>query len=60
MEAFLNFCQNNPGLTIIGMIFVYLIIDSIAGIFKKKKSEDEEDYQYETRRIQRNFKESKD
>jgi hypothetical protein len=43
MEVFLNFCQNNPGLTIIGMIFVYLIIDSIAGIFKKTKSEDEED-----------------
>lgn len=43
MEAFLNFCQNNPGLTIIGMIFVYLIIDSIAGIFKKDKSENKED-----------------
>lgn len=43
MEAFLNFCQNNPGLTIIGMFFVYLIIDSIAGIFKKNKTEDEED-----------------
>lgn len=43
MEVFLNFCQNNPGLTIIGMLFVYLIISSIAGIFKKKKSDDEED-----------------
>jgi hypothetical protein len=37
MEAFFNFCQNNPGLTIIGMIFVYLIIDSIAGIFRKHR-----------------------
>ena len=37
MEALLNFCQNNPGLTIIGMIFVYLIIDSVAGIFRKHK-----------------------
>lgn len=43
MEVFLNFCQNNPGLTIIGMLFVYLIISSIAGIFKKNKSDDEED-----------------
>lgn len=43
MEVFLNFCQNNPGLTIIGMIFVYLIIDSIARIFKKKSPEDKED-----------------
>ena len=42
MEVFLNFCQNNPGLTIIGMIFVYLIIDSIAGIFKKNKTKDKE------------------
>ena len=42
MEAFLNFCQNNPGLTIIGMIFVYLIIDSIAGIFKKNKTDEED------------------
>lgn len=42
MEAFFNFCQNNPGLTIIGMIFVYLIIDSIAGIFKKVKIKNKE------------------
>lgn len=42
MEAILNFCQNNPGLTIIGMIFVYLIINSIAGIFKKGKTENKE------------------
>ena len=42
MEAFLNFCQNNPGLTIIGMIFVYLVIDSIAGIFKKNKTDEED------------------
>lgn len=42
MEAFFNFCQNNPGLTIIGMIFVYLIIDSIAGIFKKEKIKNKE------------------
>lgn len=42
MEVFLNFCQNNPGLTIIGMIFVYLIIVSIAGIFKNDKTENKE------------------
>ncbi len=43
MEAVLNFCQNNPGLTVIGMFFVYLIIDSIAGIFKKNETNDKED-----------------
>lgn len=43
MEMFLNFCQNNPGLTIIGMIFIYLIVSSIAGIFKKRTPEDKED-----------------
>ena len=43
MEAILNFCQNNPGLTIIGMLFVYLIIDSITRIFRKDKTEDKED-----------------
>ena len=43
MEAVLNFCQNNPGLTIIGMIFVYLIIDSVAGIFKRRMPEDKDD-----------------
>lgn len=39
MEPILNFCSNNPGLTFLILFFVYLMVDSIAGIFKKERTE---------------------
>lgn len=39
MEPILNFCSNNPGLTFLILFFGYLMVDSIAGIFTKGKSE---------------------
>lgn len=42
MEPILNFCSNNPGLTFLILFFVYLMVDSIAGIFKKGRAEKED------------------
>ena len=42
MEPILNFCSNNPGLTFLILFFVYLMVDSIAGIFKKARTEKKE------------------
>jgi hypothetical protein len=39
MEPILNFCSNNPGLTFLALFFLYLMVDSVAGIFKKEKTE---------------------
>lgn len=42
MEPILNFCSNNPGLTFLILFFGYLMVDSIAGIFKKERTEKKE------------------
>ena len=39
MDPILNFCSNNPSLTFLILFFVYLMVDSIAGIFKKERTE---------------------
>lgn len=42
MEPILNFCSNNPGLTFLILFFGYLIVDSVAGIFKKERTDKKE------------------
>lgn len=39
MEPILDFCSNNPSLTFLILFFVYLMVDSVTGIFKKERTE---------------------
>lgn len=43
MEPILNFCSNNPGLTFLFLYFLYLMVDSVAGIFKKERAKKKDD-----------------
>lgn len=42
MEPILNFCSENPSLTFLILFFMYLMVDSVAGIFKKERTEKKE------------------